>query len=361
MGPCKINSCAQCEGAFSFQITPGKVSAPFTAWAEGPRPPPLLPQHTVAQKETPSAEETNPPCRGSVAWGVTLGPRDTAVPSHSLSPQLATLQCLKRCKDIKRKGEGKLPKSNPSNDKTKARTSCKSCGKRKQQTFQEQVKHDPKYSITESKCYISMGSLKQVDPDVTAAPKAAQLQDTLLVHFLTPLHPCLWALGKGGSCFITVMSLLGMGNEVHLGLGPWAGGLPPELHGQPLLQQLPQQVCQGDGPWRAVWGLPGGTGAYQKLLGLCQDPQECWLFWLCSPLVPPPSHGMVLMSIPKLPVALLERCHVLKRTETNQQSAGFLSALQVRDPGTAEDPALQTAKPGCLVRAKSGEKAAWQN
>lgn len=54
-----------------------------------------------------------------------------------------------------------------------------------------------------------MGSLKQVDPDVTAAPKAAQLQDTLLVQLLTPLHHCLWALGKGGSCFITVMSLLG--------------------------------------------------------------------------------------------------------------------------------------------------------
>lgn len=78
--------------------------------------------------------------------------------------------------------------------------------------------------------------------------------------------------------------------------GPWACGHlghPPALLGQPLLQQLPQ-VCQGDGPWRAVWGLPGGTGASQKLLGLCQDPQECWLFWLCSPLVPPPSQGKVL-------------------------------------------------------------------
>lgn len=205
-----------------------------------------------------------------------------------------------------------------------------------------------------------MGSLKQVDPDVTAAPKAAQLQDTLLVHFLTPLHPCLWALGKGGSCFITGMSLLGKENEAGLGLGPWACGHPPPLYGQPLLQQLPQ-VCQGDGPWRAAWGLPGGTGASQKLLGLCQDPQEHWLFWLCSPLDPPLPQGMVLHSIPKLPVALLERCYVLKRTETNQLSAGFLSALQVRDPGTAEDPALQTAKPGCLVRVKSGEKTAWQN
>lgn len=51
---------------------------------------------------------------------------------------------------------------------------------------------------------------------------------------------------------------------------------------------------QSDGPWRAVWRLPGGTGAYQNLLGLCQDPQECWLFWLCSPLVPPPLQGTVL-------------------------------------------------------------------
>lgn len=112
-----------------------------------------------------------------------------------------------------------------------------------------------------------MGSLKQVDPDVTVAPKAVLLQDTLLVHLLTSLHPCLWALGKGGNCF-TGMSLLGMGKEEDLGLGPWAGGHPPALHGHPLLQQLPHQVCQGDGPWRAVWGLPGGTGAHQKLLGL---------------------------------------------------------------------------------------------
>lgn len=108
--------------------------------------------------------------------------------------------------------------------KTKTWTSCKSCGKSKWQTFQEQVKHDPKYSITESKCYISMGSLKQVDPHVTAAPKAVLLQDILLVHLLTSLHPCLWALGKGGNCF-TDMSFLGMGKEVDVGLGPWAGGL----------------------------------------------------------------------------------------------------------------------------------------
>lgn len=126
---------------------------------------------------------------------------------------------------------------------------------------QEQVKHDPKYSISESKCYISMGSLKQVDPDVTGALKAVLLQHTLVVHLLTSLHPCLWALGKGGNCF-TCMSLLGMGKEADLGLGLWAGGHPPALHGHPLLQQLPHQVCQGDGPWRAVWGLPGGTGAY---------------------------------------------------------------------------------------------------
>lgn len=71
--------------------------------------------------------------------------------------------------------------------------------------------------------------------------------------------------------------------------------------------------------------------------------------------------GQCYMSIPNLPVALLERCYVLKRTETNQQSAAFPLTLHVRDPGTAEDPALQTAELGCLVRAKRGEKAAWQN
>lgn len=47
--------------------------------------------------------------------------------------------------------------------------------------------------------------------------------------------------------------------------------------------------------------------------------------------------GQCYMSIPEVPEALLERCYVLKRTETNQVSAGFLLALQVRDPGTAED------------------------
>lgn len=123
-----------------------------------------------------------------------------------------------------------------------------------------------------------MGSLKQVDPDVTAAPKAAQLQDTLLVHLLTPLHPCLWALGKGGSCFITGMSLLGKENEADLGWAPghvaiWAGGHPPALHGQPLLPQLPQ-LCQGDGPWRAVWGLPGGTGVLRSCWDSARTPRN---------------------------------------------------------------------------------------
>lgn len=51
LGSCKLKGYVQYEGAFSFQITPGKVSAPFTAWAEGTRAPPLLPQDTVAQKE----------------------------------------------------------------------------------------------------------------------------------------------------------------------------------------------------------------------------------------------------------------------------------------------------------------------
>lgn len=139
-----------------------------------------------------------------------------------------------------------------------------------------------------------MGSLEQVDPDVTVAPKAALLQDTLLVHLHTSLHPCLWALEKGGNCFVTGVSLLGMGKEEHLGLGPWAGGRPPALHGHPLLQQLPHQACQGDGPRRALWALPGGTGAYQKLLGFCQDPQACWLFWLCSHSSPPQLQGTVL-------------------------------------------------------------------
>uniref|UniRef100_A0A8D2MNI6 Ig-like domain-containing protein n=1 Tax=Zonotrichia albicollis TaxID=44394 RepID=A0A8D2MNI6_ZONAL len=58
----------------------------------------------VAQKETlhQLKRPTSTSHRGRVAGGVTLGPRDTATPSHSLSPQLATLQRLKRCKDIKK-------------------------------------------------------------------------------------------------------------------------------------------------------------------------------------------------------------------------------------------------------------------
>lgn len=42
-----------------------------------------------------------------------------------------------------------------------------------------------------------MGSLEQIDPGVIVAPKAVLLQNTLLVHLLSSLHPCLWALGKG--------------------------------------------------------------------------------------------------------------------------------------------------------------------
>lgn len=43
-----------------------------------------------------------------------------------------------------------------------------------------------------------MGSLEQIKPGVTVAPKAVLLQNTLLVHLLRSLYPCLWALGKGG-------------------------------------------------------------------------------------------------------------------------------------------------------------------
>lgn len=46
-----------------------------------------------------------------------------------------------------------------------------------------------------------MGSLEQIDPGVTAAPKAVLLQDTLLVHLLRTLHACLWAPGKGEKLF----------------------------------------------------------------------------------------------------------------------------------------------------------------
>lgn len=148
-----------------------------------------------------------------------------------------------------------------------------------------------------------MGSLKQVDPNVTAAPKAVLLQDTLLVHLLTSLHPCFWAPGKGENVLLLVCRFWEW--EADLGLGShccslrrapgqvaiWAGGRPPALHSHLLLQLLPQQVYQGDGPWRACGGC---QEAYEKLLGLCQDPQLCWLFWLCSPLVPPPLQGAVL-------------------------------------------------------------------
>lgn len=50
MGPCKLKGCVQCEGAFSFQITPGKVSTSFTAQVEGPRPPLLLPRTQLPRK-----------------------------------------------------------------------------------------------------------------------------------------------------------------------------------------------------------------------------------------------------------------------------------------------------------------------
>ena len=52
---------------------------------------------------------------------------------------------------------------------------------------------------------------------------------------------------------------------------------------------------------------------------------------------------------------------LLKGQEKKQLTAEFLLALQVRNPETAEDPALQTAKPGGFTRAKEGEKAAWQD
>lgn len=182
-----------------------------------------------------------------------------------------------------------------------------------------------------------MGSLEQVDPDVTAAPKAVLLQDTLLVHLHTSLHPCLWALGKGGNCFITGVSLLGMGKEEDLGLGPWAGGRSPALHGHPLLQQLPHQACQGDGPWRAVWGLPGDTGPIRSCWDSARTPRHVGFSGSAALRSLLHYKGQCYMSIPKVPAALLERCYVLKRTATNQVSAGFLLALQVRDPQTAED------------------------
>lgn len=203
-----------------------------------------------------------------------------------------------------------------------------------------------------------MGSLKQVDADVTAAPKAVLLQDTLLVHLLTSLHPCL-GTGKRGKLVYWYV-IFGNGK----GSGPGTGSLDRWLSSstaQAQLQQLPHQVCQGDGLWRAVWGPPGGTEPYQKLLGLCQDLQECWLFWLSSPLVPPPLQGTVLHEHSQTACGPVGKVLWSERTETNQLSAGILLALQVREPGTAEDPALQTAKPGCPVRAKRGEKAAWQN
>ena len=112
------------------------------------------PAHSGPERDSPSAEETNFRtiyCRPRVTWGVTVGPRDTAVPSHSPLSTAGHIAVLEEMEEDKKgKGEGELPKSNPSIDKTNTWTSCKSCMKSKQQTFQEQVKCDPKYSITKS-------------------------------------------------------------------------------------------------------------------------------------------------------------------------------------------------------------------
>lgn len=183
--------------------------------------------------------------------------------------------------------------------------------KSEQQTFQEKVKCDPKYSITESKCYISMGSLKQVDPDVIVAPKATLLQDTGC--WCTSSHLCcIPVFGHRGRGEIVLLlechcwewerkwtwDLLQPTESPMAGgrLGAWPSSSiawPPPAAAAPTAG-VGGFTYQGDGPWRAVWRLLGGTGSYQKLLGLCQDPQECWLFWLCSPLVPPPLQGTVL-------------------------------------------------------------------
>lgn len=50
-----------------------------------------------------------------------------------------------------------------------------------------------------------------------------------------------------------------------------------------------------------------------------------------------------------------------KGQKETQLTAESLLALQVRDPGTAEDPALQTAKTWGPWEGKKGEKVAWQD
>lgn len=118
---------------------PGLLFSPSTPW---PR------------RDSPSTEETNfrtIHCGSRVTRRVAVGPRDVAfLPTAPLSTA-AHVAVLEETEENKnRKGDGELPKSNPSTEKTNTRTNCKSCVKSKQQTFQERVKCDPKYSIRKS-------------------------------------------------------------------------------------------------------------------------------------------------------------------------------------------------------------------
>lgn len=112
--------------------------------AESPRAPLLLPQRTVAHKETPhllKRPTSAPFTMGSGTW--------LFLPTPSLSTAGHTAVLEEMEENLKRRG--RAAKCNPSIDKTNTWTSFKSSVKSKQQTFQEQVKCDLKYSITRVK------------------------------------------------------------------------------------------------------------------------------------------------------------------------------------------------------------------
>lgn len=108
-----------------------------------------------------------------------------------------------------------------------------------------------------------MGSLEQIDPGVTVAPKAVLLQNTLLVHF-----PIFGHWERREKCFATDRSFLGMGKKVDVGLG--------------------SHHCRSARTLRH-----GGFPGFGVLDSITRD------------------------SIPKVPAPLLNRCYVTKGTERN--------------------------------------------
>lgn len=80
-----------------------------------------------------------------------------------------------------------------------------------------------RFTNEESKCYISMGSLKRINSGVTVAPKAVLLH-TLLVHLLRHL---IFVFGhwEKGKTFCYWYVILGNGKESEC--GTWVTSLQP--------------------------------------------------------------------------------------------------------------------------------------